>query len=573
MGAILHEEPEPLTTHLPSSSQLLQDTVNQLLAKNPDERIQTIEEVTNRLTGLSSRADELRLAAFLRSRLGKRLTLALTLVIAVSLIGWWALQMEPTPVGGPIVSSIAVLPLENLSGDPEQDYFVDGMTEALITDLSKIGALKVIARSSAMRYKDTEKPLSEIAEELDVEAVIEGSVLREADQVRINAELIEVATGQNLWADRYERDLTSILALQGEVAQAIASEIRVTLSPEEQTLLTRTRQVNPEAYEDYLKGQFHYAKLTKADLETALQYYELALEKDPDSALAYAGIALAWAGAQQFNWVQPQEAGPKAKTAAEKAIELNDTVAEAHNALAVVRTWTEWDWEGAGASFQRAIELNPNYGAARCSYSYYLLIMRRWDEALVEVNRALELDPMNAKFQGFHAVVLRRMGRYDESIDVYRNILRTVPNHPMVISGLASVFYEKGMYEEAFEQELIQASMRGGPEGVKALKQGHAEGGFKGAMNRQAELREALTLAGTGHPSPEGTASRYAKAGNNEKAIEWLERAFEERDPSIPHIGLAIEYDGLRDYPRYQNLIRRLNFPEDVIARILKEHR
>jgi len=566
MGAILHEEPEPLAKHLPGSTESVQQTVNQLLAKDPDDRIQTVEALKSRLNQLSS--PELRLKAFLASRLGKRLALALTALIAIGLIGWWALREGPTEVGGPIISSIAVLPLENLSGDPEQDYFVDGMTDALITDLSKIGALQVIARHSAMRYKGAEKPLSEIAEELNVEAIIEGTVLREADQVQITAQLTEAATGQNLWADTYERKLTSMLALHGEVAQTIARQIQMTLSPEEEALLTRTRVVNPEAYEAYLKGQFHLGKLTRPDLETALQYFELSLEKDPNYAPAYGGIAISWGSLMQMGWVPPREARANAMKAALKAIELDETLAESHYSMACIRTWTDWDWEGAAVNFRRAIELNPNYADVRAFYSHFLLIVRREDEAIAQMERALELDPYRDLFQALYAVILGNTGRYDEAIAVYRNILRTVPNHPMALAGMVELHHQKGMYEEAFEALKAQAAVRRGLEAVEAYERDYAEGGLSLVWSRGAEWRAARSRP----PYARATsiAWYYMKAENNQKALDWLERGFEERDPNMPYIG-GRGYKGMRDEPRYQDLLRRMNFPEDVIARILDD--
>jgi TolB-like protein/Tfp pilus assembly protein PilF len=482
-------------------------------------------------------------------------------------MGWWALREGPTEVSGPILSSIAVLPLENLSGDPEQDYFVDGMTDALITDLSKIGALQVIARHSAMRYKGTEKPLSEIAQELNVEGVVQGSVQRESDEVQITAQLIEATTGSSLWSESYERKLTSVLALHGEVAQAISRQIQVTLTPGEETLLTRTRQVNPEAYEYCLKGKFHAAKLTRADLETALQYYELALEKDPDSALAYAGIAGVWACNQQMSWAPPREAGPKAKAAALKAVELDEELAEAHSSLSGVLCWTDWDWEGAEAAFQRAIELNPNLAPARAGYSHFLMIMRRPDEAMKEITRALELDPYNVIFQSFYAVVLRHRGQYDKALEVYRQILQTNPHNPMALYGMAGIFHRKGMDREAYEMERAGAPTRS-PNALRNLELDFEAGGYEELWGRMADRR--AERARTKWKSPSRIASLYHRAGRKQETLDWLERAFEERNPNMPYIGLKYA-DDLLDEPRFQALMRKMNFPEDVLAGYLND--
>jgi len=567
MGAILHEEPEPLANKIPRATELLQETLSQLLAKDPDERIQTIDELTNRLSQISSRQEEPQLSALLRSRLGQRFLLAATGVIAIILIGWWTLQRAPTEEGGPIISSIAVLPLTNLSGDPEEDYFVDGMTEALITDLSKIGALKVISRSSVMRYKGSDKTLAEIAQELNVEAVIEGSVLREVDQVRITAQLIEAGTEQNLWADRYERNLTSILALQGEVAQAIAREIQVTLTPEEKTLLSRSQQVNPEAYEAFLKGMSHAYKLVPADVEIARQYFELALEKDRDYALAHLGIAMVWIARRQMGISPSSEASPKASSAIRRAFELNDSLAEGHYMLALDKTWGKWDWEGAEKAFKRAIELNPNYADVRAYYSHFLMIMQRQDEAMTQMELALELDPLNTLFQALYGVVLLDGARRpDDAIEQFRNVLRFEPNHPLALAFLVEAFYVKGMYEETFEAAKANWTARRQPEAVKALESGYAEGGFTEAMRRLAEWKVARPGREMGD-----SVFNYAAAGQTQQALDRLELAFEENSSNMPYFATGEIYNNLRNEPRYQELLRRMNFPEEVLARYLSE--
>ncbi len=318
------------------------------------------------------------------------------------------------PVGGvgpAPIESLAVLPLENLSGDPEQEYFADGMTEALIGDLGKIGALRVISRTSVMQYKKVRKPLPEIARELNVDAVVEGSVLRADDRVRITAQLIRAVPEQHLWAQSYERDLRDILVLQREVARAIAREIKIALTPEEQTRLASARPVNPEAYETCLKGRFYWYKLTPQDLETALQYFELALEKDPNYALAYIGIADVWGARAFFGVVPPREAFPKDNAAGLRALELDDTLAEGHYGLGSIRSFYEWDWAAGEAEYQRAIELNPNFARVRIFYGHFLSSMRRPQEGMAQFERGLELDPLNSAFQafsGWNLLYLRR---------------------------------------------------------------------------------------------------------------------------------------------------------------------
>jgi Tfp pilus assembly protein PilF len=348
------------------------------------------------------------------------------------------------------------------------------------------------------------------------------------------------------------------------VAQSIAREIRVTLTPEEEQQLSAAGMVNPEAYENYLKGQFHYGKLTDPDLETALQYFELALEKDPKYALAEVGKAIVWAGSQQMYFSAASEAGPKAKEAAQRAVELDNNLAEAHYALAVVKTYTDWDWEGAEDSYRRSIDLNPNFADVRAYYAIYLMIMGRFDEAMIQMERALELDPFRDLFQALYAVLLRNAGRYDEAIDVSQNILTTVPNHPMGLTGLFEAHAEKGMYEEAIDSLKALSESRGDREGAAALQQGFAEGGFKEAMRRAAE-----GLAASQKIACVTIAGNFARAEMGEQALDWLERGFEERDPGMISIGVAREFQGLHQEPRFQDLLRQMNFPEEVIAEYL----
>jgi TolB-like protein/lipoprotein NlpI len=574
MSSILRDEPEPVAELKPGLPQRLVDLIGRCLEKDREERYETARELHGELLELERelRAGQAAVArsAGERGRLGSRLLLAALLVLGIFAGGLWVMNRgpgEPAPevAAEAQIRSLAVLPLKNLSGDPEQDYFVDGMTEALITDLSKIGALKVISRSSAMRYKDTEKPLSEIARELDVEALIEGSVVREGDRVGITAQLIEAASETNLWADRYEREISSILALQGEVAQAIAREIQVTLTPGEEALLTQTRPVDPEAYEAYLKGMFHWYELTPVDLDTALQYFELALEEDPDYASAYVGIFLVWAGRQQMELVAPDEAGPEARAAALRAVELDDTLAEAHNALGGLKAWTDWDWEGAEAAFRRALEIDPNFAYAHAGYSHLLAIVGRSGEGLVHSARAVELDPLNALWHAFHGVVLSFDRRYDDALSAFRTALELQPDNPVALDALNDLLVTMERYDERLAVQRRQIASF--PEQVVAFEQGLEEDGFESAQRRVADLMAAQYEKSGGVFTPDigplsamRIAQRYLDAGDYDRALEWLDRAFEDHEANMPYIGMPI-FDPLRSDPRFQDLLRRMNLP------------
>jgi len=457
------------------------------------------------------------------------------------------------------IRSLAVLPLTNLSRDPEQEYFADGMTEALIFELAKLRALKVISRTSAMRYKGSAKSLPEIAEELNVEGVVEGSVLRVGQRVRITAQLIHAATDTHRWAESYERDMREVLLLQTEVAQAIAREIKVAVTPEETRRLARARPVNPEAYEAYLKGRFHLYKLSPEHFDTALEYFQLALQKDPNYAPAYVGIADTWHYSGDSGFVPPQEAWPRVKTAALKAMELDDTLAEVHITLGNFRFCYEWDWGSAETEFQRAIQLNPNSADARFFYSDFLISMRRLDQAMAESKRALELDPVNPFLQcffGWHLVYLRR---YDDAIAHLRRTLRTEPNFSSAHLGLWGAFYQKRMYEEAVAEAKEFFAALGDTEATEALACGYTEGGYQRAMSLAGEklaARSNLT-----HVPAVRIARIWAHAAETDRALEWLEKAYEQREPPLVHLNVGWDWDSLRSDPRFQDLLRRMNFP------------
>jgi tetratricopeptide (TPR) repeat protein len=438
------------------------------------------------------------------------------------------------------------------------------MTEALITDLAKIGALKVISRSSSMRYKGTDKPLAEIADELDVDVVVEGSALRVDGSVRIMAQLIDPETEQALWAESYEQDLENVLLLWSEVAQAIAGEVQVALTPEETKRLAGARPVNPEAHDAYLKGSYHWKNPTPANLDTAQSYFELALEKDPSYASAYAGVAWVWAARQQFNFVPPHEAGPKGKTAALQAIALDDSSAEAYGALGVIRTWTDWDWDGAGQAWRRALELDPNAANTHAYYAHFLAITLRIDEAIPHSERAIELDPFNALFHNLYSMVLRFDRRYDDAIAA----ARTGGFGGFADQALESALVSTGMRDKhlALQRKRITSD----PERLAALEQGFAEGGYEGAMRHVADLLAARYEKSRGIKEP-GSSIRsqppwvisawYLFAGDYEKAIDWLEKGYDVHHPQMPYIGADPRWDPLRSDPRFQDLLRRMNLP------------
>ena len=468
-------------------------------------------------------------------------------------------SLAPPPEGR---ISIAVLPLRNASGDPDQEYLSDGLTEELIVQLGRLHPerLGVIARTSAMRYKNTDKSVADIARELGVAYVLEGSARREGGRVRVTAELVQASDQTQLWAESYDRELSGILELQRDVARAVAKSLAVKLLPQEQARLAAAGSVNAEAYDAYLKGSQYTIRLGAADLDAAEKYFHLALEKDPRFAPAYVGLTMVWVCRQQMGYVRPGEAGPKAKAAVSKALELDDGYFEAHLALADVLTWTDWNWAAAGREWQRAIELNPGYADTRAYYSHYLLITGRPEEGLKEIETAMEMDPFNVIFQGFYAVVLDYFERYDDALAVTRKILDTMPDNPLGLSAQWWAYQGKGMHEEAFAAATaFYRAIYGDLDPSGVLDRTYSANGYAAAMGGAAELLVARSQSK--FVLPTDIAALYLSAGNREQALAWLERGYEVRDPAMPYLGWPM-YDPLRSDPRFKDLVRKMNLPE-----------
>jgi TolB-like protein/Flp pilus assembly protein TadD len=455
------------------------------------------------------------------------------------------------------IESLAVLPLANLSGDPEQEYFADGMTEELITDLAKIGALRVISRTSAMHFKGTDKPLPEIARLLNVDAIIAGSVLRSGDRVRITAQLVEGATDRHLWAESYERDLKDVLALQSEVARAIASQIEVTLSPAAEAGLARgARPVSPEAHEAYLKGRYHWNRRMPADLKRSIEYFQQAIERAPDYGLAHAALSLAYVTFATW-WVEPPtRAFPRAQAAALKALEVDEGLADAHTALANTKCLYEWDWSGAEREFRRAIELSPNDPTAHEDYGFCLALMGRVEEAIAEVKRARDLDPLSLSINGHLGEVYRLARQYDAAIDQFRKAQDLNPSFPQPHAWMAMTYAHMGRLKEGLAEGEAAQRFWGQPlpmNGyVLALAGRRAE-----ALDILADVRHGRTYF-----PPSFEAMIYAGLGEDDRMFEALERAFVEREDGVSRLKVDPTFDRWRSDPRFKALLRRMNFPE-----------
>jgi len=497
-----------------------------------------------------------------RERLPKQLALkmsGLALVILAAVVAAWMFRLG-SRAAAPI-RSLAVLPLENLSGDASQNYFADGMTDGLITDLAMISALRVISRTSVMMYKGAHKPLPEIARELDVDAVVEGSVVRSGDQIRITAQLIQAPTDQHLWAESYQGNLRDTLSLQSRVASAVADQIRIEVTPQEQAALKRVEAIDPDAYEDYLKGRYFWNERTVEGLKRAVGYFDQAIAKDPNYAQAYSGLADTYAliGDWQYAGMTPREAMPRAKAAAMKALELDDSLGEGHNSLAFCLDGFDWDFDAADIEFRRSIALNPGYASAHHWYSWHLALMGRNAEAIAEMKSAENLDPVSPIINSDLAELLLIARLPDQSIEQSRRTIDMNPNFASAHNQLAQAYIEKKMFHEGIS-ELQKAIQLSGGSSTFTANLARAYAGLNRKRSSVELLNDLIERSGPGYPDASEIAKIYAALGDNDKAMDWLEKGYQNR--FNPGVLLRPGFDPLRGDPRFKDLVRRVGIPQ-----------
>jgi TolB-like protein len=473
------------------------------------------------------------------------------------------------------IQSIAVLPLVNLSNDVNQDYFADGMTEALTTDLGKISALRVISRTSVMQYKGTKKPLPGIARELQVDALVEGTVSRSGNHMRITANLVQASPERHLWAESYESEVGDILAVQAQVAQSVAREIQVKLTPAEQKLLSNARPVNPEAHDDYLKGRYLCNKDTREGLDKSIPYFQRAIQVAPDDPLGYAGLAecysvMPWAGDMFANDLTAKDALPVARDAALKALELDPNLAEAHTALGKIRMVMEWDWAGAESEFKRAIELNPNYAAAHMWYAHYLVAVGRYDEGVVEAKRSLELDPLSQFTRDFAEWACYLARHYDLAIQQSLRSLELSPESPWAHFDLGHSYEQTGRSDEAIQEYLKAQELFGmSQDRLAELRKAYQRSGKKGYWRKSLELcelgirqpRKFASVSGFGqcdYMQYVDAAAIEVRIGDYDAAFTDLERAYTSHSAYILYLNADQGWDPIRSDPRFRALTRRM---------------
>ena len=467
----------------------------------------------------------------------------------------WDLQVNPGPI-----RSLLVLPLENLSRDPEQEYFADGLTEELITKLARISALRVLSRTTAMHYKGVRKPLPEIARELQVDGVVEGTVLRSGEQVRISAQLIHAPTDTHLWADSYERNLRNVLSLQSEVAQAIAREVQVKLTPQEQAHITDVRPVDPEAYEAYLKGRYHWNRRRGEEIPKAIRCFQQAIAKDPTYAAAYAGLADSLSTLGTWSLVPPNEGCAKAKGLALRALDIDPSLGEAHVSLAWITAWYDYDFVAAEREFERAIELNPRYPTAHYWFGFFLALMGRYEEGYTELKRAIRLDPLSGVIHWGFGMVYWCSRRYDQAIDQSEKTLALDASFAPAHALLGWVYPHKSLPELAITSlrkavELSQSASQW----VGSLGEAYALAGYRDEARKILEQLQEVSLKQ--YITPYIIGRIYNAVGEQDEAFRLLETAYQERATWMIFLKTDPGFDNLRPDPRFQDLLRRMNFP------------
>jgi len=459
------------------------------------------------------------------------------------------------------IQSLAVLPLQNLSADPEQEYFVDGMTEELTGTLAQMGALKVISRTSSMKYKGTKKTLPEIGRELGVDMVVEGSVLRAENRVRVTAQLIRTATDEHLWAQSYDRDLQDVLALQSGVAHLIAREVIKVVSPGGMADVPTDRAVDPAAHEDYLMGRFFWNSRTEEGLAKAIDYFRRSVERDSTYASGYSAIADYYNVLPFYTRVSPSDAFPKAKAAALRALAIDESLGGAHAALGFEMAYYEWDWAGAEREFQRALALTPSDSKVHHSYSRYLVSTGRFEEGMLELKRAQELDPLSLTLKANEGMVFFFEGKYDEAIAKLRKVVELDATHPVAHWGLGLALERKGMYADAVTEikTAIGSDVEADPNFLASLGHVYAAQG-KGDEARRL-LGQMQEEAKKYYISSYHAAVIYAGLGEKDRAFEQLNHAALERSTLLVYLRKDPRLENLHADPRFQNLLDRIRLP------------
>jgi TolB-like protein/Flp pilus assembly protein TadD len=469
--------------------------------------------------------------------------------------------VKPSEATQAPIEKIAVLPFTSISSESGEEWFVDGMTDALITQLGKIKALTVISRTSAMQYKNVSKPMRQIAQDLGVDALIEGSVIRAGNDVQVTARLIDGRTDERLWGDFFQGTFSNILALQSTVTLAIARQIEAALTPKEELSITRTESINPKAYEAFLKGKFFFDKSTTESLKTAADYFNQAIEIESDYTEAYAWLSFAYWVPSVLGYAALDESFSRAKTVANTAIQLDKTCAEANSAVGWISLYYDWDWQKAKLSFERAIEFNPNFSRGYQGLAWYFVVAGRFDEAIDAMQTALRLDPLSQVLNNHIANIYSYSGQAERAIEQRKKILELAPGFAEAMDDLAWDYIFLSRYTEAIASVEKGMTLAGRTSRlVCTLGTAYALSGMKD--NAETLLQELEQRATSEHVLPVDFAHLYVALGNTNEAFRWLDRAYEERHFSLWSLRMPSLWESLRSDPRFEDLVRRMNFPE-----------
>jgi eukaryotic-like serine/threonine-protein kinase len=568
IAAVLGEEPDWQELP-PSTPAKIRDLLERCLQKDPQRRMRDIGdvriEIEEAMAALAKREASAATKAIhvpWRGLVGVVALLLVALVTSIAVRNRQSSSPVLTRAGLKPIQSLAVLPLEGLSGDPDQDYFADGMTDELITDLAQIKALRVISRTSVMLYKGAHKSLPDIARELNVDAVLEGTVLRSGSRVRITAQLIYAPTDQHLWAESYERDVRDVLALQREVAKAVVEEIRVSITPEEQVRLSGAPPVNSEAYETYLRGRYLWNKRTPDDLKKAIVEFKKAIDLDPTYPLAWAGLADGQTLLSDYDELPPREVMPLARAAAKKAIDLDDSLGEPRATLANIEWTHDWNATTAETDFKRAIALSPNYASAHQWYGMYLCNRGRFGDGIAELKRAQTLDPLSLIIEASLGRCRYYARNYDQALEHLEPLEQREPDYWIVHADLGQTYLAMGRLDAAIrELERARALLPGSPSNLGVLGDAYGRAGRRAdALKLAGELAR---LSRERYVPPVYRALIYIGLGETAQAMAFLEKAYADRSDWMVLLDSEPEFDPLRSDPRFRDLLHRVAWPRD----------
>jgi len=551
MYSLLNEIPEPLARYKTNIPNELQRIIDKALSKKPSERYQHADEIIADLQRVRRETSNIAASTTKKSKIHWIVTLMIVVLTVVGVYFFYP-KLASTPANR---KSIAVLPFKNLSSSKEDEYFSDGIAEDIRTQLSNIADLKVISQQGVLRYKNSDKSITEIGNELGVATVLEGSVQHAGNQVRINAQLIDASDESHIWADKYDKEMTQIFSIQSEVAQKIAEMLRAKLLPTEKARIEKKPTNNTEAYQLYLKGRFHWNKRTLANNKTAIEYFTQAIEKDSQYALAYAGLASTYVLLPEYA-VPSKEALPKADATARKALELDPTLAEPHTVMGLIKTY-EWDWSDAEAEFKKAIELDPNSPTAHQWYSNYLSFLGRSEEALAEIKCAQGLDPLSLIINLCVGRILFEMGQFDRAIDQYKKILDLDPSFQWAYLYLGIVYEHQGEFDQAITAFKRAITLAGGDLEVLAdLGHAYAKAGRK--SDALEVLAKLLRYSKQGNSVSCEIALVYNGLGDKRNTFQWLERALQERNNGCVSLKVGPVWNNLRSDPRFFALLKKM---------------